>query len=412
MAKRTVLLILLGSLWLPSCATYSRKISEARILFQHREYDAAIEKLKPLAEKKDGDYLLYLLDLGTVYHNAGRYQEAINTFLAAEKEAEIKDYTSLSEEAGSVFLNDNVKTYKGEHFENVLINVYLAIDFTMLGKWESALVECRKVNHKLGRMISEGKLPYDHNSFAKYLAAALFEAQGEYNDAFVDYRQLTKWAGEYPYLPVPLLRMADRLRSSQELDEYKTKYKNVKSWRLGKETGEVILLVEQGLAPYKIPNPQWRRIPKFQRSIYQSDAVVLRDKSGSVKAVSAPLFDIEETAIKELEARTGGLIAKKIAGVVVKEAAAYGVAKATDSKALGALTSILLHATDQADTRSWLTLPARLHVARLMLPAGRHDLVVDMVAYGGKETPGMKVFEGVDIKGGKITFLHYRTPDT
>ncbi len=174
--KSGILAVLFLSLFFAGCATYSNKIREPRSLFEQRNYDAAIEKLKPLVEKKDNDHLLYLLDLGTVYHNAGRYQDAINTFLEAEKVAEIKDYTSLSEEAGSVLLSDNIKAYKGEHFENVLINVYLAIDFTLMGKWESALVECRKVNHKLDRMISEGKLPYDHNAFAKYLAAALFES--------------------------------------------------------------------------------------------------------------------------------------------------------------------------------------------------------------------------------------------
>lgn len=397
---------------LTRCASYSSLIRVPRNLFEQGKYDEAIAKLIELKEKKDNDYLLYLMDLGTVYHNAGRYQEAVDTFREAEKEAEIKDYTSILAESTAVLLNDNIKNYKGEHFEVVLINVYLAIDYTMLGKWEDALVECRRVNHILDRMISEGKLPYEHNAFAKYLAAALFEARREYNDAWIDYRMLEKWAGNFPYLPGPLLRVTDRLKNLQELQEYLQKYPELKGkYKLSKDEGEIILLVEQGRVPYKIPHPNFRLLPKFTASNYYSESVWLKDKDGKHRAQSFTLFDIEKTAIHELEERTAGIIAKKIAGVVVKEAAAYGVEKATKSKELGAITSILLHLTDQADLRSWTTLPAHLQIARLTVPAGRYDMLVDMVSGTGAITPGVKTWPQVTVKPGEKVFLHFRTPD-
>ncbi len=390
---------------------YSSRIRAPRALFEQGKYEEAIAQLKTLSEAHDNDYLLYMLDLGTVYHTAGRYEDAIRAFIEAEKFAEIKDYTSLSQEMGSVLLNDSVKVYKGELFENVLINVYLAIDYTLLGKSEEALVECRKVNHKLDRMKSEGKLPVDHNPFAKYLAAALFESDGEYNDAFVDYRMLEKWAGGFAYLPGPLLRMAAKLKSSQEFQEYQEKYPNAKNWRLGKDYGEVVLIVEQGRVPYKIPHPGFYLLPKFTKNTYISDSVLLRDKDGSAKAQSAPLFDIEQTAIKELDDRTAGIIAKKMAGIVAKEAAGYAVEKATKSKELGALTAILLRVTDQADLRSWTTLPARLQIARLRLPVGKRDLAIDLVSQGGAVTQGIKIVSNFEVKPGRVQFLHYRTPD-
>lgn len=404
----------LGALcfFLSSCSTYSSRIREPRDLFEQGKYDEAIAKLEEYRSKKDGDYLLYLLDLGIVYHGAGRYQKAIETFREAEKIAEIKDYTSLIAESASVLLNENIKDYRAEHFETVLINVYLAIDYTLLGQWEDALVECRRVNHILDRMIREGKLPYEHNAFAKYLSAALFEAQNEYNDAWIDYRQLEKWAGNFPYLPGPLLRVTDKLKNLQELSEYLEKYPDQKGkYKLKKDEGEVILIVEQGRAPYKIPNPEFHLLPKFTRNHYPSDSVWLRDKEGKIKARSFPLFDIEQTAIHELGERTAGIIAKKVGGIVLKQAAAYGVEKATNSKELGAITAILLHLTDQADLRSWTTLPARLQIARMAIPSGRHDLLVDMVSGSGSVSPGVKTWAQVEIKAGRKIFLHYRTPD-
>lgn len=391
------------------CASYTSRIRDTRSLFEQGKYDEVIPKLVELKDKKDNDYLLYLLELGIVYHSAGKYEDAVKTFREAEKIAEIKDYTSITAESAAVLLNDTIKEYTGEHFEKVLINVYLAIDYTLLGKWEDALVECRRVNHILDRMIKEGKLPYEHNSFAKYLSAALFESQHEYNDAWIDYRQLEKWAGEFPYLPGPLLRLTDKLQNTQELQEYLKKYPEMKGkYKIGKDRGEVILIVEEGRAPYKVPNPQFTLMPKFVRSDYDARSVFL--KEGTHQAQSYPLFDIEQTAIHELEERAAGMIAKKVAGIVVKQTAAYGVEKATKSPELGALTAILLHLTDQADLRSWTFLPARLQIARLAIPSGRHDIRVDMVSGMGAVTPAVKVWKQVEVKAGRTVFLHYRIP--
>jgi hypothetical protein len=53
-----------------------------------------------------------------------------------------------------------------------------------------------------------------------------------------------------------------------------------------------------------------------------------------------------------------------------------GVARATNSSAIGMLAALVTQATltavDTPDTRSWATLPARIAVARVVLPAGRH----------------------------------------
>lgn len=392
------------------CATYASRVRGARLDFELGRYDAAIETLKGLAERKDVDELLYLLDLGVVYHTAGRYQDAIDTFTKADELAVLTDYTSVSQEVGSVIVNDTLKTYRGEDFEKVLISVYLAMDYLLLGKYEDALVATRRVNRKLDVMINEGKLPYNHNIFAKYLAAAIFESQGEYNDAFVDYRQLRKTNAETPYLGVGLLRMADKLKSSQEFDEYRKQYPDVKDYRLGKDKGEVVLLLEQGKVPYKVPHPNFYLIPMFLRNSYYSDSVWMRAADGGPKVHSEPLYDIEATAIKELDNRAAGIIAKKVGGVVVKEAVGYAVGEATGDKTLGALTAIMLRVTDQADLRSWTTLPARLQIARLTLPAGRHDIVLDMVSRRGDQ-PGIKRFTGVEVKAGKTVFLNYRTPD-
>ena len=367
--------------------------------------------LSELAKEEDNDELLFLLDLGTAYFRSGQYPLAVETFLKAEKMAEIQDYTSISAEAASVLLSDEVKPYQGEDFEKILINAYLAMAFTFQPKWDSALVECRKVNHKIGLMISEGKLPYKRNYFAKYLAGTLFEARGELNDAFVDYRQLYKWQSSLALLDVPLLRMASRLGATQEFQQYRKAFGKNVDYKLGPEMGEIILLVEQGKGPIKVPDPRMRLLPMFQKRPYRSAYVEIRDTKSQFSARSHTFFDIESTAIRQLELRTGKILAKKLAGVAAKELVAHQVGKETESPFLGALTSLILHAQDQADLRSWSTLPARLQIARVRVPAGRHDVVLDMVLRSGGKVKAQYEWKGVEVKPGQLHFLNYQTPD-
>ncbi len=399
------------ALFLSGCALYAGRIREPRAHFEAGRYDQAITKLKEYADKKDNDELLYLMDLGMVYHAAGRHKEAISTFLRADKMAEIKDYTSLAAEAGSVLLNDEIKPYKGEDFEKVMINMYLAIDYSILGDFENALVEGRRVNRKLDRMITEGKLPYRNNAFAKYLTAALFEARHENNDAFVDYRQLLKWdvPAAFSYLGVPLLRLADKLKASQEFEAYQKKFPEVKDYALNANEGEVILLLEVGKAPYKVPSPQFRLVPIFHKNHYAALGGRLSIEGSGQTVNSSTLFDVEATAVKELNDKAGAIIAKKIAGVAAKEAAAYGVEKASDSPVLGALTRIFLHASDTADLRSWNTLPAMLQIARYKVPAGTHNFVLDMVTQSGGVITKAKRWAKVEVKPKSIVFLNYRS---
>jgi uncharacterized protein len=401
------------ALILAGCSSYASRVVEPRWQLEAGHYDVAISLFKDLAEKEDNDQLLYLMDLGTAYYRAKRYAEAVDAFTKADKLAELKDYTSVSQEVGSVILNDTVKVYKGDDYEKILVNVYLAMAYAMQGKWESALVECRRVNHKLDLMISKGHLPYERNAFAKYLAGMMFEAQGEYNDAFVDYRQLLSWRKGSPpdYLGMGLLRLSDKLRAEQEYESYKKEFPGVSNFRLGKNEGEIVFVLEQGKTPIKVPSQVFHLVPEMRKRFYTSNYGFIRDSKGKFKAKTETYFDIEATAIKELGDRIAAIAAKKVAGVVAKELIAAQVEKSTDNKFLGALTSFFLHASDQADLRSWSTLPARLQLARVVVPAGRHDIVLDMVSQSGKETKAVERWDGVEVKPGKMVFLTHRTAD-
>jgi hypothetical protein len=102
----------------------------------------------------------------------------------------------------------------------VLINTYLAMNYAALGNHEDALVEARRVNQKLYMMVSEGQRKYKQNAFARYLSAAVYEADGNFNDAYVDYKETFKLAPAYPGLGRDLWRLAKLQAMSDETEKW------------------------------------------------------------------------------------------------------------------------------------------------------------------------------------------------
>jgi uncharacterized protein len=392
------------------CASARMSDHEADDLFRSGQYDAAAEHLKKglAKEGEDGrDSLLYYLDVGLALHSAGKYEESNQYLLKADRIAEIKDYTSLATEAGTLLVSENTKSYKGEDFEKVLINTYLAMNFALIGNVEDALVEARRVNHKLHLMVTEGKRKYKQNAFARYLSAVLYEAEGNWNDAYVDYKLTRELEPSFPGLGRDLWRLASLQRDREDMEAWEQEYslkdedKAEAKRAASKGKGEIIVLYENGISPIKRPNPQFRTLPRFfPRPNPVTHAKVLID--GAEKGVTAPLHSVETTAIANLDEKYGGMIAKKLAGVVAKEVVGDQVAKHTDSPLLGALVKLGLYASDQADVRSWNLLPRDLQIQRVAVDPGTH--VVTLHPVGAGPLPP----KTIAVKAGQKIFVNFR----
>ncbi len=78
-----------------------------------------------------------------------------------------------------------------------------------------------------------------------------------------------------------------------------------------------------------------------------------------------------------LDARKVSIITKETLRVASKEAIAQSVGNKNDETA-EAVVRIVLFLLEEPDTRSWQTLPGRLTLVRIPLPAGRHDLQIEL----------------------------------
>src|SRR3989304_5630507 len=68
--------------------------------------------------------------------------------------------------------------------------------------------------------------------------------------------------------------------------------------------------------------------------------------------------------------------------------------------------------TERADTRSWLTLPARIHLARLPLPPGTYTVKVDLLGDAGRIVSTQEYANMVIRRGAKTYLSPHWIPST
>lgn len=394
-------------LLITGCATYAIHTSGAQNAFSAGNFDLAAEQLDLKSKEEGIDQLLYLFDRGMALQLAGRYKESCYDWLKADKMSEVKDYTSISTEALTLVTSENIKDYKGEDFEKVIINAMLAINYVMDKKYDDALVEARRVNQKLYKYKYEAKRDYEQNPFARYLAALVWEATGKYDDAYIDYKETAKLVPDYPYLKNDLFRLAKRLNRTEDLKDFRTQYGNepaLPSIKDQKRMAEVILIYQQGYSAMKRPRPENYRFPHFvhRPTTTQVAQVQVDGKTEN----SQRIYSVSEVAIKTLDDAYAGMVAKKMAGVATKAVVADQIRQ--KNNLLGQLAWIGMNLADQADVRYWVTLPETLQFARLYVEPGEKSIKVVGLDSSMNPSGEEKLFT-IKARPGEKVFLNWRS---
>ncbi|GAB4301781.1 MAG: hypothetical protein Kow0090_17320 [Myxococcota bacterium] len=421
------LILFLGVFLFASCASFAQKTHKFRASMESGGYDRALLELEQNGDiNNDKNRVLYLLDKGMILHLAGRYEESNKVFELAERQSEEYWATSVSEEVASMLTSDDIKAYPGEDFERVLILIYRAMNYLAMDSLEDALVECRQVDIKLNEInqkYGKNKNVYREDAFARWLSGIIYEAEGDFNNAVISYR---KAIGIYKkdYLPnyrtnIPAQLIKDYLGAlkaeglSDELERAKRAYLQFgEAEPPPKDMGEVVLIYQNGRSPHKIEQfliipvdntviklafPEYRRSHYFLRNI--------RIRSGDFSAQGELAEDITEIAIKNLKDRAGRTMLKMAARAATKVALKKAADKA--HPLLGLLTNVANVATEKADTRSWLSLPAEFNITRLQLPPGERELTIEYLGGGGAVYMSQKI--KVKIEAGKKVFITRRT---
>lgn len=405
-AARTAAL-LISIVFIGGCASYQTKVEDARKALQQEDPVKAAGLLEPLAHKKSDDQLVYLLDYATALQEARRYKLSADAYQEAAKIAYIQDYHSISKITASLLLSEEMVQYKGDDYEKVLIHAMNAVNYLELGELDDALVETRELNAMLYKFRYEAKKNYDQNPFAFYLSALIWEANHDYDDAYIAYKSAYDVAPGYAPLRQDLVRSALNAQRPEDVAKWKSQFPEVKvdpQWK-DKSMGEIVLVYEQGWGPRKVPRPENPRFPMLIP--YSSNTQSANLIAGNMQIQTSRIFSVSDVAIKVMNDDYARLVAMRIGGAVAKAVVADQIGQ--QNRALGAVAWLAMNIADRADVRQWSTLPQTFQIARLPLKAGKYKVSVQGLGYGAGPSGENMPDRDVVVQAGKKTFVSWRS---
>ena len=396
---------------------------------------------------KDPD-IPFLFELGLVAHYADQFSESSTALDRAADIAEDRYTREISKEIGSLVTSDKLRPYPGTRYERLLSHYYRALNYVYQGQLDGALVECRRATNLINYFKGEDeKYDFFGTGFLAYLSGMLFEATGEWNDALISYKQAAEYyknAAGKTGVETPknignaLVRLTRRLGFTDEFERYREQY-GEPSLR-PENTGELILFYESGYVPQKseasLTFPILKKDDvedeKFVPTLIGREGMVFEDVEleyllriamptigsmrprftgikvsvGTEQADGVLVADVENIAIETFNAQRPIILLRTLGRALLKYLAFREANK--QHKALGLLTNLAGAVTEQADTRSWQTLPNQIFMVRMSLPAGTHALKLSFLDASGR-VRGSQSVPDVKINTNRITFLNHRT---
>jgi len=355
------------------------------------QFEVAATEFQGLTGTLDGTEFLARCESGMALHLRGDLQASTKRWLNAVRTYEsfgdrpTISGRSLSEGSLSLLLNDKTIPYDGEGFEIVLLHAFLALDFLRMGDLDAALVEIKR-SYEFEAFERER---YDNtrgmNRFGRMIAVLAHEQAGEWNDARIELEKLTEELPNHPAIQHSQQRL-EALRNGSTRSAELQKAQLVVFYERGRMPQKVStdIHMQASHAFNRISVPSFGVAPPAPSTIWVHAG---ERKLGSTKQIE----NVVGVARKNLDDRIGWMTAKTVVRSTAKLLLVDKTAEQVEDKhgatagaLVGIFGSLLMSATEQADLRSWISLPSGIQVLRASLEPGEHRILLK--AAGGGET--------------------------
>ena len=359
-----------------------------------------------------GDNALLVLDRASIEQSVAQFKPSMRDFQAADKAIDMLDLAhNAGDSIGKYVFSDSSGRYVAPPYEKLLINTLNIINYLEVHDLNGARIEARRMS-VMQKYVTE-QLHEDDNSvlgLGGFLAGFTFEKSDEVDEALRYYDEALAFEG-FGALRGSVRALLDkgqytspRLRALQSAEPVPPPLDTTGE-------GEIVFVLGYGRVPHKIAN----RLPIGLALTYASGALAPNDVAaanglaaqGLVTWINYPSLGPDRANYAVPECRIDNRPVtlnesvnvshavrrewKKIEGKIIASAITRLVARYVAGKAVGALggkddllslllslgTQATLSAFDTPDTRSWETLPARVAVARVRVPAGKHSIVLE-----------------------------------
>lgn len=372
-------------------------------------------------KRNNADKQLYLMERARLASLSGEVDQSIADFTTVIKGIQIDDdkaIISMSAKGGqaaSLLTNDNAIPYAVQSYEKVFVHQYQSLNYLRQGNLEGAIIEVRRANfiqHEAAenyhREIANaqekaeknqlevqkddyaaqfasmdaavGKVKNSfQNAYTFYTSGVIFEMDGSRNDAYIDYKKALQIYPANRYLQQDVLRLAYSLGMREDYARYSKQFGS-KAIMPKKGSGSVVVLYEQGFTPMKqeikIPIPTIHGIfmvafPTYSDPWVAAVPLQVFNKTSEI-GVTDLIVDVYALAAKSMEEKRAGMLVRQALRAVAK----YEVQKQAGDQycMVGFAAQLYNIVSENADRRSWLTLPSNAQTLRTSLEPGVHTL--------------------------------------
>ena len=451
-------LLMLGLL--PSCLTYYQRKSDFNEAFEQARFQKA-ERILNTSKPQRKNQLLYFLNKGMTAFMQSEYEASNKAFEQAYLTAETFQ-PDPGRKLASYFINPRITRYSGEDHEVLLINYFKALNYLFLNQPRKALVECRRMNIQLDVLnlqYKDKRHKYQADAFINLLMGLIYDANQDYNNAFIAYRNAYQvYQEDYQELfgmQAPAQLKADLIRTARLAGLYREKrqYQQEFSENLpsGHQQGKgtLVFLWHNGLGPVKdqlslnftliegsggvatfknsrygwqIPFPDYGDRKEAEDGLSQVEFIRLAlpryqkrppyFQGGHIRAngqaYELPVAqNVTKIGFQTLEDR----ILRELGNALIRLALKKGSEYAADEEDedLGFIVNVFNTITEQADTRNWQTLPHAIHYAKVPLEPGEQSVQLVLNKPGG----GTKSYTfNYNLSPGEMQFEHFHTVNT
>jgi len=425
-----------------SCAINSNIYKEIDHSVNQSNFSEAVNTIEKEQKGKKVIYsqknaIMLFLDKGLLEHYAGNYSASSADLQRAEKLIEEAYTKSISEGFFSYIINDNVKEYPGEDFENIYINVFNALNYFNRNDIEGALVEIRKLSNSSGKLdllarryeyrdpktgaslndsvrkeTGISQLPdaksvnFSNSALARFLGALFYYADGNIDSSRIEFEQVYRaystnkniYKGNVP----------KAVEDARNIPDGKARL-NIISF-----TGLSPIKEEQRIIHYLPFQHPILQVASFKLPVMVKRASAINrievEIDGAGKFELELLEDIGAVIEETFNARFSNILTKTYIRTIIKYVVADVAAVLASDRdnslaglAIALAARMAMEASEQADIRMSRYLPDKAYIGGINLDPGTYSAIIKY--YNGNHLIHHEKFTDVTVKSGRLNLI-------
>lgn len=428
---------------------------DAQEAYRVADLDTAQAIIDPyIIEHGDGaNRVIAYLEQGTIRLAAGDVAASNESFRIADEAVSLIDEgpdVSLSKEVLAMVTNLNALKYRGYSYDRIMLSTYRAINFMALGRPDAARVELRRAFNHQGQAVQRNAKRIEKAEEAAKQAKADKTKQGYDADrakkdpTFQEnlsqtYAGLDKYAAYTDYVNPFTEWLQGIYHMAQAVDGSDTERARKSIQRVMGMVPDNLYLTQDALMAQRVADGQTvppvtyvvlatgtapkrgqvridiplflvndevdyvgANFPKLVMNEFYLEALYVHTGADTIQ--THLLCDMDAVVAQEFENELPVVIIKTLVSAGTKAAIAYGLKDATKNDdfanvAMRIVAGLYQAATNEADLRTWASLPKQFQYARLQTPP---DRIIQIDSPGGESI-------SVELRPGTVNVVMVRS---